>query len=119
MAYVYSPLEYAWDNHRIYLDRFGARPREAVLIGMNPGPWGMMQTGVPFGDASMVRDWLGIVGSVDQPRSQHPARPVLGFDCARGEVRSAAVGVGATAVRHGARILRALFCVELLPAGLS
>jgi len=86
VAYVYSPLEYAWDNHRMYLDRFGARPREAVLIGMNPGPWGMMQTGVPFGDASMVRDWLGIVGAVDQPRSYHPARPVLGFDCARGEV---------------------------------
>ncbi|MBA2409892.1 MAG: single-stranded DNA-binding protein [Gammaproteobacteria bacterium] len=84
--YVYSPLEYAWNNYRIYLERFGAQPRAAVLIGINPGPWGMMQTGIPFGDASMVRDWLGIVGAVEQPRSQHPARPVLGFNCTRGEV---------------------------------
>ncbi len=86
VAYVYNPLEYAWDNHKTYLERFGARPREAVLIGMNPGPWGMMQTGVPFGDAGMVRDWMGIDGKVGQPRAQHPIRPVLGCECPRGEI---------------------------------
>lgn len=86
VAHVYNPLDYAWDNYETYLMRFGARPREVLLIGMNPGPWGMMQTGVPFGDARMVRNWMSISGEVRAPASQHPRRPVLGLACARGEV---------------------------------
>lgn len=53
---------------------------------MNPGPFGMAQTGVPFGDVRMVRDWLGISLKVDAPKGEHPKRPVLGFDCVRSEV---------------------------------
>ena len=34
--------------------------KEAVFLGMNPGLWGMAQTGVPFGTVSLVRDWMGI-----------------------------------------------------------
>src|SRR5215211_3690473 len=86
VAHVYNPLDYAWNNYNTYLERFGARPREVVLIGMNPGPWGMMQTGVPFGDPRIVRDWMGIAGKVRAPTSQHPKRPILGFDSPRGEI---------------------------------
>jgi single-strand selective monofunctional uracil DNA glycosylase len=46
----------------------------------------MAQTGVPFGEIGLVRDWLGIVGTVDKPPSEHPKRPIEGFDCARSEV---------------------------------
>jgi single-strand selective monofunctional uracil DNA glycosylase len=53
---------------------------------MNPGPFGMVQTGVPFGDVHMVRDFLGIEAKVDRPAKQCPARPVLGFECSRSEV---------------------------------
>jgi single-strand selective monofunctional uracil DNA glycosylase len=53
---------------------------------MNPGPFGMAQTGVPFGDVAMVRGWLGIEGAVGRPAREHPARPVLGFGCPRSEV---------------------------------
>src|SRR5688572_32536315 len=56
---------------------------------MNPGPFGMAQTGVPFGDVAMVRDWLGIVAAVAKPRDEHPKRPVLGFECQRSEVSGA------------------------------
>jgi single-strand selective monofunctional uracil DNA glycosylase len=87
-AYVYNPLVYAWEPHRAYLSRFGAgsaEPREALLLGMNPGPWGMAQTGIPFGDVGMVRDWLGIGGTVGRPGREHPERPVTGFACRRGE----------------------------------
>ena len=84
--YVYNPLEYAWKSHRAYLERYGAGKPQVLLLGMNPGPFGMAQTGVPFGDVSMVRDWLGIEAVVARPRREHPRRPVAGFQCARGEV---------------------------------
>ncbi len=86
VTHVYNPLDYAWNNYKTYLTRFGAGRREVVLLGMNPGPWGMMQTGVPFGDAHMVRDWMGIISEVHAPRSQHPKRPILGINCPRGEI---------------------------------
>ncbi len=86
VTHVYDPLDYAWSPHELYLRRFGAAPREIVLLGMNPGPWGMMQTGVPFGTVSIVRDWLGIEAKVNRPTHEHPARPIHGFGCRREEV---------------------------------
>ncbi len=86
VAYVYDPLDYAWAPQREYLERYGKGPREVVLLGMNPGPFGMAQTGVPFGDVGMVRDWLGIEAPVGHPAREHPKRPVQGFACPRGEV---------------------------------
>ncbi len=86
VTHVYNPLDYAWEPHERYLRRYGAGPKEAVFLGMNPGPWGMAQTGVPFGEVSMVRDWLGIEGAVGAPLSPHPKRPVEGFACRRSEV---------------------------------
>lgn len=46
---------------------------------MNPGDWGMCQTGVPFGDAPTLRDWMHLQGKVGQPARPHPRRPILGF----------------------------------------
>jgi single-strand selective monofunctional uracil DNA glycosylase len=86
VRFVYNPLDYAWSVHQSFLRRYGGSPKEVLLVGMNPGPWGMAQTGVPFGEVSAVRDWLGIAGDVGRPPSEHPKRPVLGFDCARSEV---------------------------------
>jgi single-strand selective monofunctional uracil DNA glycosylase len=86
VAFVYNPLAYAWDAHAAYLERYGEGRRSVVLLGMNPGPFGMAQTGVPFGDVEMVRDWLGIEAPVGAPAAQHPKRPVLGFQCPRREV---------------------------------
>ena len=83
---VYNPLYYARAPHEAYLERYGRGPKEVVLVGMNPGPFGMAQTGVPFGDVAMVRDWMGISGSVGKPKPEHPKRPVLGFQCARSEI---------------------------------
>jgi single-strand selective monofunctional uracil DNA glycosylase len=86
VTHVYNPLVYARSPHEAYLSRYGARPREIVLVGMNPGPYGMAQTGVPFGDVAMVRDWMGIVAPVGKPPLEHPQRPVEGFACKRSEV---------------------------------
>jgi single-strand selective monofunctional uracil DNA glycosylase len=86
VAFTYNPLAYARAPHEAYLERFGAGTKEIVLLGMNPGPFGMAQTGVPFGDVGRVRDWLRIEGKVGKPELEHPARRVLGFACARGEV---------------------------------
>jgi len=77
---------YAWEPHRLYLARYGNGCPRAPLIGMNPGPFGMAQTGVPFGDVAMVRDWLGIEAAVGKPEHEHPKRPVEGFACRRREV---------------------------------
>jgi single-strand selective monofunctional uracil DNA glycosylase len=83
---VYNPLEYAREPHELYLSRYGGGRKEVLLLGMNPGPFGMAQTGVPFGDVTLVRDWLGIAAPVGKPRDEHPKRPVLGFECQRAEV---------------------------------
>lgn len=83
---VYNPLDYAWEPHRAYLERFGSKPGRVVLLGMNPGPWGMAQTGVPFGEIDHVQGWMGISGTVGQPRKSHPKRPIEGFACGRSEV---------------------------------
>ncbi len=83
---VYNPLEYARAPHELYLARYGGGKKDVLLLGMNPGPFGMVQTGVPFGDVTMVRDWLGIFAAVAKPPGEHSKRPVLGFDCHRTEI---------------------------------
>ncbi|MBV9890539.1 MAG: single-stranded DNA-binding protein [Rhizobacter sp.] len=86
VAFVYNPLEYARDAYAAYVARYAATPKEALLVGMNPGPFGMAQTGVPFGEVASVRDWLGIRTHVGKPSREHSKRPVAGFDCHRSEV---------------------------------
>lgn len=86
VAVVYDPLAYAREPHEAYLQRYGASRKRVVFVGMNPGPFGMAQTGVPFGDVGWVRNWLGIHGKVESPPRQHPKRPIQGFDCPRSEV---------------------------------
>jgi single-strand selective monofunctional uracil DNA glycosylase len=86
VTHVYNPLEYAGAAYSQYLELYSSRPKEVVLLGMNPGPWGMAQTGVPFGDIKMVREWLRIVAPVTTPIDVHPKRPVQGFGCMRSEV---------------------------------
>jgi single-strand selective monofunctional uracil DNA glycosylase len=86
VAYVYNPLEYAWAAHEMYLNRYGDTRKRVVFIGMNPGPFGMVQTGVPFGQIAAVRDWLRIVAPIHQPNRAHPKRAVSGFDCRRSEI---------------------------------
>jgi single-strand selective monofunctional uracil DNA glycosylase len=86
VAYVYNPLVHARRSHEAFLERFGGGQKEVLLVGMNPGPFGMVQTGVPFGEVAAVRDWLGIEEEVDRPVPEHPKRPVDGFACTRSEV---------------------------------
>lgn len=86
VAHVYRPLEYAGEAHAEYLRRYASLGAQVLLLGMNPGPFGMCQTGIPFGDVHLVRDWLGIVDGVEKPSAAHPARPILGFDSKRSEV---------------------------------
>jgi single-strand selective monofunctional uracil DNA glycosylase len=86
VTHVYNPLVYARNGYDRYLHRYGNTTKTTLLVGMNPGPFGMAQTGVPFGDVQMVTQWLGISGPVGQPAHPHPKRPVDGFGCRRREV---------------------------------
>ncbi len=86
VAFVYRPLDYAREPHEDYLRRYAKPAPRALLLGMNPGPYGMTQTGVPFGEVAAARDWLRVSGTVSVPREQHPKRPIEGFACARSEV---------------------------------
>jgi single-strand selective monofunctional uracil DNA glycosylase len=89
VTHVYNPLDYAWDAHAQYLERYGNAPKEILFLGMNPGPWGMVQTGVPFGEVNAVRDWLRIAAAIKRPDPEHPKRPVNGLACNRSEVSGA------------------------------
>lgn len=86
VACTYNPLRYAWAPHAAYLTRYGTGRKRVVFLGMNPGPFGMAQTGVPFGEIPAVRDWLQIQEPVERPVPEHPKRPVTGFACTRSEV---------------------------------
>lgn len=86
VAVTYNPLTYAWGNHEQYLEQYGTGKKRVLFLGMNPGPWGMSQTGIPFGEISAVRDWMKLQGEIIKPKLEHPKRPVEGFMCQRTEV---------------------------------
>ena len=86
VAAVYNPLRYTRAVKYEYLRRFATGPKRAVFLGMNPGPWGMAQTGIPFGEVAAVKTWMGISGEIGRPAGEHPKRPVEGFACERSEV---------------------------------
>lgn len=85
-SHIYNPLQYAWSGHREYLARYGKKRGRVLLLGMNPGPWGMAQTGVPFGTVSIVREWFRIETKLARRLPvQHPKYPILGMACHRSE----------------------------------
>ena len=86
VTHVYNPLDYAWPAHEQYLRLAAATPKRVVFLGMNPGPFGMAQTGVPFGEVAAVRDWIGIDAPIGKPANEHPKRLVQGLACPRSEV---------------------------------
>ncbi|XP_060618879.2 single-strand selective monofunctional uracil DNA glycosylase isoform X1 [Anolis sagrei] len=89
VRYVYKPLDYAWEPHQDYVHRYCQSPKEVLFLGMNPGPFGMAQTGVPFGAVQPVRDWLQVRGEVSRPACEHPKRPIRGLECPQTEVSGA------------------------------
>lgn len=86
VTHTYNPLEYAWQPHCQYLEKYGSAPKRVLFLGMNPGPWGMSQTGIPFGEIEHVRDWLEIEAPVGKPINEHPKRLIEGFACQKSEV---------------------------------
>ncbi len=86
VTHVYNPLIYARASWDMYCEKYGGDKREILWVGMNPGPFGMAQCGVPFGEIEHVRDWLGVEAPVGKPEREHPKRPVEGFACPRSEV---------------------------------
>lgn len=86
VSHVYNPLEYAWAAHEAYLRTYGTSRKRVIFVGMNPGPFGMVQTAVPFGEVEAVRSWMKITAKVEKPAKEHSARPIEGFECQRSEV---------------------------------
>lgn len=86
VAVTYNTFAFAWEGYRAYLEKFVSGNRRILFLGMNPGPWGMVQTGIPFGEVSIVRDWMKLNPDIHQPEPVHPKRPVKGMQCERSEV---------------------------------
>lgn len=86
VTHVYNPLDYAWAPHEEYLKRFGEGRKRVVFVGMNPGPFGMVQIGVPFGEIAAARDWMQLSAPVKRPALETPDRPIEGWTCSRSEV---------------------------------
>ncbi len=86
VAYTYNPLMYAWAGHEAYIRKYAPGKKKVLYLGMNPGPFGMAQTGVPFGEIAAVTLWMGISAPIGQPPATHPKRPIQGFACMRSEV---------------------------------
>ena len=105
VTHVYNPLAYAAAAHARYVRTYAISRKRVIFLGMNPGPFGMVQTGVPFGDVAVVRDWLGLEGRVGKPAREHPKRLVLGFACPRSEVSGTRLW-GAIASHYGTQACR-------------
>lgn len=86
IEYIYNPLKYAFDIHSNFVRKFCQSTKKILFLGMNPGPWGMSQTGVPFGEVNVVKGWLRVSGNIERPVKEHPSRQVLGLECKRSEV---------------------------------
>ena len=86
VTHVYNPMIYAEEMVNQYFERFGGGSKKVLFLGMNPGPFGMAQTGIPFGEIAAVRDWIKISGKIGKPKNEHPDRPVTGMECHRSEV---------------------------------
>jgi len=86
VEHVYRPLDYARPMWAEYVRRWGHAPGRVLLVGMNPGPWGMAQTGIPFGEVAAVRGWMGLQMPIAPPASQHPRVSIEGLQCWRNEV---------------------------------
>ena len=86
VTHVYNPLDYAWAAHEQYLRNMNPSGTQILFLGMNPGPWGMAQTGVPFGQIEAVCDWMKIDAPIGKPQPEHPKRPIEGLSCSRSEV---------------------------------
>lgn len=86
VTHVYNPLDYAWPMHQAFTERFGDGRKRVLMLGMNPGPWGMAQTGLPFGEIDAVKNYIGVEAEVGKPTHEHPKRPVEGLACSRSEV---------------------------------
>lgn len=114
---VYNPLVYAWDVHKRYIEISGDKGARTIMLGMNPGPHGMGQMGIPFAATSMVRDLLGITNiPVDQPSSPHPKRPVIGLEYPREEVSGTRIwGLLSETYGDSDRIFENVFLVNHCP----
>ncbi|XP_023328801.1 single-strand selective monofunctional uracil DNA glycosylase isoform X2 [Eurytemora carolleeae] len=86
VKYLSNPLDHAELPHRIFLQKYLDGEKKIIFLGMNPGPWGMCQTGIPFGEIEACKGFLGISAPVKTPKTFHPRRPIEGFDCKRKEV---------------------------------
>ena len=118
VAHVYNPLDYAWAPHEAYARRFGATRKRVLFLGMNPGPHGMMQTGIPFGEIAAVRDWMGCEATVRPPKQTHPKLPILGFEHNRSEVSGRRLwGLFAARFGDADRFFADHFVVNYCPLG--
>lgn len=43
---VYNPLDYAHLTHSMFVEKYCNTSKKILFLGLNPGPWGMAQTGV-------------------------------------------------------------------------
>ena len=87
VAHATNPLNYAWQHHEQFLRNWGGLGAKTLLLGMNPGPWGMAQSGVPFGSTDIAKNQLQIKPyKLTTPENAHPKRPIVGLDLARQEI---------------------------------
>ena len=86
VTHTYLTIDYAREGYEGYLRKFGDSKKKVLLLGMNPGPFGMAQTGVPFGEISAVRDWMGLNPEIGKPQNEHPKRRITGMNCPNSEV---------------------------------
>jgi len=84
--FVYNPLTYALDMHLAYIEKYAIENTKILFLGMNPGPFGMTQNGIPFGEIGFVKDYFHFDCEIKKPFDEHPSRPIQGLDCSRSEV---------------------------------
>lgn len=81
VQYVYNPVDYAYAGYSRYVRKYLKSSKKILFVGLNPGPYGMCQTGIPFGDVSTVKEWMELEMDISKPLDECPKKPVDGLKC--------------------------------------
>ena len=66
VEYVYNPIKHAKELHYNFLKRYyRSGPKPILFLGMNPGPWGMVQTGKLLQDKSIDAHVIIFINMID------------------------------------------------------
>ncbi|XP_073819638.1 uncharacterized protein isoform X2 [Musca autumnalis] len=78
--HTYNPVVHAAEIHCNYLQKYLDSPKRILFVGMNPGRYGALQTGIPFGNITTVKIGMGLKGRITPTPGQRGKIRIRGLE---------------------------------------